>query len=257
MPHRLFALALSLVCSVVALDAYDKPPLLPSEAWEAAQPYLLPEDHPIKASLDAIFPTSAPLLSTRALKKRGFWDVTVRRSGIIVAAHPHLEGYRLKIYLHDFHAPEWGLFLTRIRGAEVIRETIRRHHLQPYLKVPHKWLYPVHPDADIPADSLVLKHFVLVVEDAEPLDRDDNFVCYRDVVDKRQLKALYTVLSELLLIDSIYVDNIPVCSDGRIAFVDTEHYLVTHLPMRYDRMDHIFSPKMQRYWKKLTGRATP
>src|SRR5205085_2684107 len=68
------------------------------------------------------------------------------------------------------------------------------------------------------------KRYILVVEDMHLLSSSENADAYVLDMNKAKLNALYIMLTENLLIDSIFIDNIPFCKDGKIAFIDTEHF---------------------------------
>lgn len=74
-------------------------------------------------------------------------------------------------------------------------------------------------------------------------------------MNKEKLEALYTMLSENLLIDSTFIDNIPFSKDGRIAFIDTEHYNSTLKEVCYEMVGAQLSPNMQEHWNQLINKT--
>lgn len=232
------------------LNAYIKPAEIPDNDWEVLSPYFLPETHPIKAKLDQLIPDTSVLVDKSSLKKKGFYNLKERRSGMIVASHDKLKDYKLKIFLHNNPLPDYLLFLTRIQGAEMIRESINRHNFNHLMKVPQKWIYPVTP-AFYPLRVPQTKFFVLVVEDMHTYPPQSNVVYYKEAVTREQIYALYTIINENNLFDSVYVDNIPMCMDQRIAFLDTEHFRSYTVPINWDRLLKNIRSKYRPYLQNL------
>jgi hypothetical protein len=232
-----------------ATSPYVKNPGVSDEAWEAVQPYLLPLDHPIKAKLDVIFSDSLILSNIESMHKAGF-SCKNRGKRLTVGKHSKLKGYLVKTYLHTHEfTGEWKTWIRRIKGALNIQECIEGHQYTDLRKTPKKWIYPIsNPFIDTPYP----KYFVLVVEDMHVYRYFKNTAKYYHMMDKRRVEALYTVLGENALIDSCFIDNIPFCRDGRIAFIDTEYYNIYDKPMRWAQLNHKFSPSMQKYWMQLT-----
>lgn len=72
---------------------------------------------------------------------------------------------------------------------------------------------------------------------------------WRQEVSKDLLNALYNLLQMLGLIDSVYITNIPFAKDGKIAFIDTEHF--HKWPVKFNRLSHSLSNEMNLYWMSL------
>lgn len=218
---------------------------LAAEPRQEVLPYLLPADHPAKAPLDQIFDSPQVVSSAESLKEAGFFFAPPRDNKRLIAAkHPHIPGYMVKLFLDSQTRPPtlWKDWIHRIKGAQLIQESIDKHGFQHILKVPKKWIYHLpHP---------VRYHYILVVEDMHIVTAKKNASKYHKAT-KKQLDALYVILTENRLVDSIYIDNIPFSEDGRIAFIDTEHYLTSIKPLRLDRLLPHFSPSMQQYWTAL------
>lgn len=234
-----------------AKTAYSYNPFVPLDDWNSLQPYFLPVNHPIKDKLDRIFTQKRATASKETFEGAGFGKITLRQpTNIVVGKHPNLKGYLVKAYLDsqpDFI--EWGNWLNRILGAQAIKECIKRHRFNDFL-APKKWIYPL-PEYPSPPHKpgYHRKNFILVVEDMNILSNQETVDRYKKKVSREQLKGLYTLLSELGLIDSIFPDNIPFTKSGKIAFIDTEHH---HLwPVDYQRFKQFLSPIMQEYWQTL------
>jgi hypothetical protein len=232
---------LLLFVSAIALDSgYDA--------------YILPDSHPVKATLDAIFSESRVIFSQETLRKAGFDKVKPQEfTHLIVTKHPAIPGYVFKIYLDTqrFHSdiPEYDVWKARIQGANLIREQIAARNLSHLMKVPQKWIYvlPHHPKA--PKDYYP-KATLLIEDDMDILSRDDNFATWEsDVVTEELLTALYHLLADLGLKDCAKPDNIPFSHDGRIAFVDTQTFGVKKV--LFKKLTHYLSEPNKIIWKNL------
>lgn len=203
--------------------SYVQSPLVPNDVWDSVRPYLLPEDHPAKAALDRIFSRTRVLSSLTAMKEAGFIKPTLLRRGLIVGKHPDLPGYLLKMFLDNSPKIEWQNWLERINGALIVKAAVDRYNYHDIMKVPNKWIYPL-PIMPLPlAGALYPKSFVIVVEDMELIPMSQTVEKYKSGVSKSQLKALFNILYDCKMTDSMLPKNVPFSVDGKIAFVDTEH----------------------------------
>lgn len=230
---------------------YDKNPYVDSAIWQELSPYFLPEDHPIKPSLDKIFEKERVVRSTQTVKEAGFKFVRSPTSKRVqVVKHPKLKGYLLKFFMDEQpYDGTWVDFAARIEGAKRIERAVSKHGYQHLFKVPKKWIYPL-PSYHPHFPGLIRKNFVLVVEDMNVLKKRKNYFFWRSVaIDKERMKAIYILLQEQGLFDSVYPDNIPFCKDGKQAFVDTQHF--QQWPIPFDRMMPFVRPEMQIYLNEL------
>lgn len=218
--------------------------------WDLCEPYFMPKNHSIKPELDKLF--SRRITSDlKTLKKAGFKCKKLRHwNNAVVAKHSKFKGYIFKIYLDDQPGVwEAGNWIGRIQGAAAIREVLRKHKYQKKFKVPHKWIYPL-PEDDVVVTNGTKKFFILVAEDMEILDDlyNENFWNH-PMLSFSLLEALFTILDEAGLYDSVYIDNIPICRDGKIAFIDTEHY--HKWPVPFHKLSHFLSSEQREYWETL------
>lgn len=249
-------LILSTICAfsftAKPLQKQAIPPEVSAEVAQLVEPYLLPENHSLKPKLDALFSQSRIIHDMNTLKKAKFsvkkgpkWDQ------VIVAKHDKLKGYRLKLYTDtQIGVPDWYMWVKRIEGANLIRDAIQKHGYKKTFKVPKKWIYVL---PDLPeAPGTHKKHFVMVVEDMNLESKSVNKMMWEDcfVLTTTKLKALHHLLTELGLIDSIYIDNTPFSKDGRIAFIDTEHY--NKWPVHYNRLLPNICPIYHNFWMNLS-----
>lgn len=253
-----FFLFLSLTLTGLNLaDCDEKSPFISENAWEKIKPYLLPTDHPAKTALDEIFNHYRATSSHKEMKRAGFSFKLPRGDRrATVAKHKKIKGYLIKTYLdtQNTDGKEWKAWIQRIKGAECIQASIDKHGFNHLAKTPKKWIYPL-PTVTTGEEGPFRKNFILVVENMHILSNTKNRIKYQESINKERMKALYILLTENLLIDSIYLDNIPFSKDGKIAFIDTEHYLTTLRPLKLHRMTKFFSPIMQEYWEQLiTGK---
>ncbi|MCE5316775.1 MAG: hypothetical protein LLG04_05360 [Parachlamydia sp.] len=236
-----------------AQEAYVRNPVISSAVWDHVQPYLLPPDHPIKPKLDRIFKKGV-LTDAESLRKAGFKFKLRRDRFMIIAGHRDLKGYVLKLYVdkQKLREGEWLQWIKRIEGADRIRTSIESNSFGHFMKVPQKWIYPLPSQAVAkPAGDCFPKFFVLVAEKMDIVTHGKNRAKYRFMMHEELLEALFVVMKENLLIDSMFLDNIPFCKDHRIAFVDTEHSNTRIKPMPYEQMLNHLSPKMRKFWKTL------
>jgi hypothetical protein len=239
---------------------YDKPSTASQESWDAVQPYLLPLGHPVKKTLDLIFSQNRPLLSSKNMKKAGFYHYTPSDKSIIVSGHPRLKGYLIKTYLDTCCLPEWKLWIQRIVGANQVRESIDAWGYSSIMKAPKKWIYVLPANQPPPqGEGYYPKHYVLVVQDMGLLSDAANLQNWRHNVTGDFLNAFYNFVMINGLVDSYYIDNSPFCFDRKIAFVDTEHYNVDviHFPGRQQVLFEYLSPNMRKQWEQLISGGLP
>lgn len=230
--------------------SYPYNPAVPRETWEQLKPFFLPFDHPIKKNLDKIFSSRV------TLNKETFVDAGFDTNGpkhpenLIVGTHPLLRGYVLKVYLDVQNMNECDNFYRRITGARSIQKSITAHGYQHLFKVPQKWIYPL-PKNTIPPNNpeLYPKHFILVAEDMHILSHHRNGKCFKKKITPEILDALYTVITELGLIDSVFKGNIPFNEAGQLNFIDTEHH--HKWPIKYYQVHRFINQKMQQHWQQL------
>lgn len=224
---------------------------VPEDILRIVEPYLLPNDHPTKGALDQIFSASRATFSEAAMKKAGFFDPYIRSKGMIVTGHPRLKGYLIKVFLDDYDVPEWAYWVKRIEGAKTVQAVLDKYGYNKIMKVPKKWIYHL-PNSPAPKEgSPFPKSFVLVVQDMGIVGDEANTSKYRYGITKVHLEALYKVITECKLVDSVYLDNIPFCFDNKIAFLDTEWVNVTDRKLKLNYLTKYFSPDLQKYWLSL------
>lgn len=235
-------LAITAMCSPVFVHCQS--------TQEIVRPYLLTDSHPLKKRLDLIFSIQGILKNRDSLMRCGFNVSPTRKwNNLYVAKHSILRGYVIKLFVNEQQGiQEWDNWIARIEGAWSIQAAIERHGYQKFFKVPKKWIYQL-PSASLKDGD---KQYVLIVEDMDIHDEERNRKKWKDMnyVTKERLDALYCLLKEEGLIDSIYIDNIPISRDGLITFIDTEH--VHAWPVNYSRLNNFVPLELKAYWKTVS-----
>lgn len=233
-------------------SCYACPSQVDQGVWNNLIPYLLPSNHPIKAKLDKIFSESRATLNSDALTAAGFTEPTPRPySHTIVTGHPDIKGYLIKLYTDEQpDVVDWDELIKRIQGAHYTREAIAKHKFESMFTVPRKWIYPL-PDNPAPPPGYHQKHFVLVVEKVRILEKYANYDQWSGAtMTPKRLNAIYTILQEVGLDDSMYAFNLPFTKFGKQAFIDTARF--HRWPIPFEKSNQYLSPKMKKYWKQLT-----
>lgn len=249
--RMLSVVALAMFSAV--LTGFERPEYIDEAVWNLATPHLIPEDHPIKAKLDSIFTKTRASSSEKSLRESGFrirkgrkWD------NVLVLQHKKLKGYVVKLYTDDqMGVNEWDALIRRATGAKLTQECIDRHDYNHLLVAPKKWIYPL-PETPLANPQFQQKNFILIAEDMHILKGAANGQrWFGPTMDDDMLRAVFTVITEVGLVDTVFPDNMPFCADGRIAFVDTEHY--NKWPIPYHRLMHFLSFDNQNYWMALVA----
>lgn len=230
---------------------YERNPFVSEETWNTLSPYFIPEHFPEKAVLDKIFSQRRVLSSHKSMIKSGFILLTHKSDKIIVAKHPYLKGFLIKAYSDEMEAPDWYWWKKRIDGVRIIEEKIVQCGYQNIMKTPKKWIYPLPAYPSPKYGAPYRKNFILVVEDMNILRKKHNLKAYKKKMTPQILDALYIMLMDLKLLDSIYADNTPFCKDGKLAFIDTEHSLDITRPVPITSIAQYLSPEMYSYWEQL------
>jgi hypothetical protein len=159
--------------------------------------------------------------SADAWSEAGFKIVRSSENKICVASHKLAEGYLFKKYVNsgkrDSLKDQLDNYETRIEGARKLRDLIDEQHLR-HVVVPRKWL------RELPSNFGSRKQpaHILVVERLDLLDADASEREYGRI-DADALRELCIVLHAFRGLDST-AKNVPFTTDGKIAFIDTEHW---------------------------------
>lgn len=243
--------------SLVTLSSHAQYPELTYEEWSEIAPYLMTEHHPAKKILDVLLSQKRALSSIEEFRSAGFSTQGIRNwSGIVVATHPKLKDFLVKLFLDDQQdVNELQKFMKRIYGARKAQEIVTAHGWERIFKVPKKWLYIV-PENPPPLQTLSKrKQFILVVENMHILDSKQNSAKWKDDhLKKSFLDILYLFLTEGGFSDSPMAHNIPFAKDGRVAVIDTEYY---NGPVPYKKLLKDLHSSRAKYWQRLIDKGGP
>lgn len=232
---------------------YERPSTCPEDVWTAMQPYFLPYNHPIKHKLDRFCSQHRVLASKSSLEKAGFTDPeSGSDTNAYVMKHPRMPGYVFKAYTDRQSINDGDRLLRRLLGAAAVQNTLDTYGFNHLIKVPKKWIYPLPPGPSAKKGSHP-KHFMLVAQDVGVLSRGGNAYEWKNSMDYELLTAIYIVIQDNRMIDSIRISNIPFCYDGKVAFIDTEFFDIpeSYAEIRYWKLFDYLSSEMAAYLKRL------
>lgn len=136
---------------------------------------------------------------------------------IMVASHEDAKGYLFKKYSASTSMEaQLENHEKRVKGARKVQELIEADHLE-HVVVPQKYLHELPREFSRKGPS-----HVLIVERLSLMSTDDSKKQYRRISED-VLRDLCTVFFSFPGLDSV-VDNVPFTKDGKIAFIDTEHW---------------------------------
>ena len=227
---------------------------LPENVQSKIVSYLLPENHPIKPELDALFSSTRVILNLKTLEAAGFKKSKPRKfTRLIVTSHPQFPGYIFKLYLdaqrYYKNTYEYIHWMMRVQGVEKVRHEINARGLQELFKAPKKWIYILPSTTSSRCKDYACKHCILVEEDMELFsDAENKALWTSDFVSPQLLEGLFHILKTVGLDDCLKPDNLPFSKDGRVAFIDTQTF---DRHVEYKRLLPFLSPVNQSYWKLL------
>lgn len=232
-------------------------PDLTYNEWQTVAPYLLPDLHPAKASLDKVFAKGRPTKNTKALEKAGFHIISEGHwSSTIICTHPKVSGFFIKLFTDDQeNIDDIRKLINRIKGANLARKIIEEKGWQHLFKAPRKWLYLIPPGEEDrwPAPKKVL----LVAEDMNIFPKAENYRRWssNSFMNPELLAAVFTLITEGGFNDSVYPFNLPFGRDGRIAILDTEKF--NGWPIPYYKLTSYLSNEMQLLWMHFIEQGHP
>lgn len=246
--NRLTAFAVSLAFASVEVEAAYTP------LFEKYEAYIMPCNHPLKRRLDKLFASMRVLDSLESLTKAGFLAAKPQpRTRLIVTTHPAMAGYIFKLYTDDElfyyrNEPEERTWMLRARGAALLRKEIAKQKWEPYFTVPKKWIYFLPSDSPSPFIGRLDRRSILVEDKMDLLPPAEIKACWMNgSVSVEQLDKLAYLIKKLGFRGGCKWDNVPICRDGRIAFIDTQNYLSWPLP--YERLFHVLRGDLAERWR--------
>jgi hypothetical protein len=251
-PLFFLLLLASLAVSQTTRPSIESYPFLSNDQKSLMLPYLLPLDHPAKPILDEIFSKKRVTENRQSLVEAGF-ELIAPSTGsfVIVARHPSLPGYVLKIYLDSETRfkenrrikPYWELLTNRCIGAEKLKKVIEKNNITHFV-VPDKWLYilPISPKSSEknPQPAVLLETDMQIESD------NITALAWKTHATAKHLDELYTIVKQGLGSTSLII-NVPYTKTGKFAFIDTEYPKESRNiknPKKY------LSKEMQAYWDK-------
>lgn len=201
--------------------------------------YLLPTGHYLKPLLDQIFIHPNILSNESTLKSAGFSLLFKQSSGMIIASHPLLKGYLIKLYPYSVNKTNFKWMLDRCEGAENIRTLIKEKNLK-YFEVPDKWIY-CFPGSPIEGGG------VLVVTNMNLVTKEESKRAWKNKITPAHLEELFCILCHGFA--SCYLPyNIPYTKNGKFACIDTEYPKRKH---HLEKPRGHFSDEMRLHWDHL------
>lgn len=240
-------------------SSYLKPAHVSEELWERMRPYFLPENHPWKKKIDRIFTKSRASQNPDTMRKAGFKGRITGVRRIFAGTHPECVECFFKIYLDSEQTRyiEWQKWIDRITGKNRVKSCIKKYGFEKWFTTPDKWVYPL-PEKPLCSKSEKYnpKNFILCCSNQRPYDHKDNEKMWKSKLSRSQLDALYILIDEPGMWDSVFAFNIPFCKiDGKMSFVDTEY---SHKwPIRFDKLNRYLSSENVRYWEYLIKHNGP
>lgn len=218
---------------------------------KAAKHYLLPADHPLQERLRGLFVDPQMFRSPVALKRAGFNVLPRVHRSLMVASHPLLSGYLIKVFLARVPSQlKLKSYIKRIQGAQALRAWIQSERLQ-QIVVPHKWLYRLPIAFSDPITHA--RTYILIAEKIDLCSggKEGMQRRYRQITPSL-LEELCRVIFRFRGLDST-VDNMVFTNDGKIAFIDTERWQKKRKHVLYYVLPHLM-PHSQKQVKAIWQR---
>jgi hypothetical protein len=190
----------------------------------------------------------------------GFEILRESQNKICVASHPSVARFLFKKYVNagkrEALDDQLENYTRRVEGARRLSALIDAQHLQ-HVVVPGKWL------RDLPDRFSVRGHpsHILIVDRLDLLDSDESEDHYGRI-DEAALRELCVALHAFRGLDST-AKNVPFTRDGKIAFIDTEHWnrhsdskRSQQRPILKYLREHLSSDRWafaKKLWEKLDG----
>lgn len=176
---------------------------------------------PAASDLSALFRNPDMFESADDWADAGFEIIRASDNKITVARHESVPGYLFKKYVNSGKREalddQLKNYQTRLEGARLLRKLIGDKKLE-HVVTPRKWLRTLPEEFG----SRGKPAHILIVERLDLLDDDASEKAY-ERIDEHVLRDLCVVLYAFRGLDST-AKNLPHTTDGKIAFIDTEHW---------------------------------
>lgn len=241
---------------IIPAEEFLDYPHLTSEMIEEMTPYLIPENHRMKARLDEIFGSKRVTANRELFRRSGFKILDQGpRSYIVVAKHKNLPGKLIKCYFDEekrekWNKPSWYWLCKRCEGARKIAEIIKKYRLK-HFSVPNKHIY-ILPPCENTDESCYARHpALLLVTDMNLVSQNLNLHAWKNFVDEEVLQELYIIIT-LAKGASYRADNIAYSYSRKFCFIDCEY---PSKGPEYHRITSYLNESMQAYWLSLVERG--
>lgn len=241
-------------------QGFVRPAHVSHELWERMRPYFLPENHPWKKKIDRIFTKTRASQNPDTIKKAGFKGRVTGVRRIFAGTHPDCIECFFKIYLDseiNTRYIEWQKWIDRIVGKNRVKACIKKYGFEKWFSTPDKWVYPLPEKPLCPKSTRYKpKNFILCCTNQRPYEHSENEKMWKSKLSRQHLDALYILIDEPGMWDSVFPFNIPFCKvDGKMCFVDTEY---SHKwPIRFEKLNRYFSKENLNYWEYLIRHNGP
>lgn len=232
---------------------YVKPFGVSENVWKDVEPYLLPENHPIKKKLDKLFTSFRVTENAQSIERAGFKrSKPAFFSHAIISENIYIKDYFFKFYSDEqFIEIESKQWIDRAFESRSLRKAIHEYGYEKYFIVPKKWIYPI-PDSP-ESKGPYPKHFILVAEKIKILKSAQSKEKWKYAVTKKLLKAVFTLVQKEGLIDSTVAHNLPFTKKNKLVFVDLEQH--HQWPVPFHRLLNYLNEEMQSYWISLIDKS--
>ena len=239
------------VCLVLPIFAsypqLEKNPYLTKTMKQKITLYLLPENHPIRPTLDTLFAKIQTIENLETLIQNHFTILSVQeKSHVVVAKHPQLKGFLFKIYRNSLpngrnHTIGWESLVLRCKHQRKVKHLLLKKEIR-YFEVPEKWLYPLH------VSRKTDQPIVLIATDMDLTSHEESIHAWKTKITKNHLSELYLILKKGY--SSVHVTyNIPYTKRGTFALIDLEKPRKSH---KLHRIERFLSDENQYYWQLIT-----
>lgn len=231
---------------------FEKNRVISAFTKNVMRPYVIPDKHPAKKTMDSIF-SERVTYNEKLFLDADFKIISKRpRSYVYVARHPKLKGYIVKAYMDTekrlkMRRDSWYWLVKRCEGAAKIKKIITEKKIK-YFSVADKWIYPL-PDKNLPPrDKKHKRHLAaLLAKDMRLIPYQENLLKWKTIVNKEYLDELYYVISRAKG-SSYRPDNIWYSYNNTFAFIDTEY--PSKSPDYYSIREFL-NASMREYWDSL------